>query len=98
MHSCLLDEKKMVLKEVEVCHLLIESYPIFFPIIFIQRDIPPGKNISIKILTIAKPIPQKMIIVINCLFIMIYINTYYEEVYHYFLFNNAKYEFCRNFR
>ena len=72
--------------------------PNFFSIIFIQSDIPPGKNDSSKILMTANPIPQKMIIVINCLFIMIYINTYYEEVYHYFLFNNAKYEFCRNLR
>ena len=67
-----LDEKARASKVIEFRPQLTELYSKFFFIIFIQSDIPPGKNDSSKILMTANPIPQKMIIVINCLFIMIY--------------------------
>jgi len=42
---------------------------------FIQNYKPLGKKDSNMSLKIAKPIPQKMIIVINCLLIMMYKNN-----------------------
>ena len=50
---------------------------------------PPGKKDSSKSLITAKLIPQKIIIVINCLFIMMYKIKYYEKYYHYYFFNSS---------
>jgi len=51
---------------------------------FIQNYKPLGKKDSNMSLKIAKPIPQKMIIVINCLLIMMYKNNLNETFYHHY--------------
>jgi len=62
----------------------LNFFPNNFPIMFIQNYKPLGKKDSNMSLKIAKPIPQKMIIVINCLLIMMYKNNLNETFYHHY--------------